>query len=47
MMHALTVANSKTNTLYLFMFESPVASWDTAWKLGQQIMDALAIDDEI
>ncbi len=45
-MHALAVANPKTNTLYLFIFESPVASWDTAWKLGQQIMDTLAIDDD-
>jgi hypothetical protein len=46
-MHALTVANPKTNTLYLFIFESPVATWDAAWKLGQQIMDMLAIDDGI
>jgi hypothetical protein len=47
MMHALTVANPKTNTLYLFTFESPAADWDAAWKLGQQIMDQLAIDDDI
>jgi hypothetical protein len=46
-MHALTVANPKTNTLYLFIFESPAATWDAAWKLGQQIMDTLAIDDNI
>ena len=46
-MHALTVANPKTNTLYLFIFESPVATWDAAWKLGQQMMDMLAIDDEM
>lgn len=45
--HALTVANPKTNALYLFIFESPAASWDAAWKLGQQIMDTLAIDDEM
>lgn len=45
-MHALTVANPKTNTLYLFIFESPVTSWDAAWKVGQQIMDTLAIDDD-
>jgi hypothetical protein len=43
----LTVANPKTNTLYFFIFESPVADWDTAWKLGKQIMDNLAIDDDI
>jgi len=46
-MQALTVANPKTNTLYLFIFESPLTSWDAAWKLGQQIMDMLAIDDDI
>jgi hypothetical protein len=45
--HTLTVANTKTNTLYLFIFESPEADWDAAWKLGKQIMDTLAIDDEI
>lgn len=44
-MHAFTVANPKTNTLYLFIFESPAASWDVAWKFGKQIMDTLAIDD--
>jgi len=31
--HTLAVANPKTNTLYLFIFESPQASWDEAWKL--------------
>lgn len=40
------VANPKTNTLYLFIFESPEASWDSAWKIGKQILDSLAIDDE-
>jgi hypothetical protein len=43
----LMVANPKTNTLYLFIFESPEANWDSAWKIGKQIMDSLAIDDEI
>jgi hypothetical protein len=46
-MHALTVANPKTNTLYLFIFESPESDWDTAWKLGKQIMDTLALDDAV
>lgn len=46
-MRALTIANPKTNTLYLFIFESPVSTWEAAWKLGQQMMDMLAIDDEI
>jgi hypothetical protein len=46
-MSALTVANPKTNTLYLFIFESPESDWDAAWKLGKPIMDTLAIDDDI
>ncbi len=43
----LTVANPKTNTLYMFIFESPESEWDAAWKTGKQIMDTVAIDDEI
>ena len=46
-MSALTVANPKTNTLYLFIFESTEANWDEAWKLGKPMMDSLAIDNEI
>lgn len=46
-MHALAVANPKTNTLYLFIFESPESDWDAAWKLGKQIMDTLVLDNEI
>jgi hypothetical protein len=43
----LMVANPQTNTLYLFIFESPESEWNSAWKIGKQIMDALAIDDDI
>lgn len=43
----LMVANPKTNTLYLFIFESPETDWDSAWKIGKQIMDILAIDDDM
>ena len=46
-MHALTIANPKTDTLYLFIFESPESEWNSAWKIGEQIMDSLAIDDAI
>lgn len=45
--NTLMVANPETNTLYLFIFESPEAEWDMAWKTGQKIMDTLALDDEI
>ena len=37
-MRALTIANPKTNTLYLFIFESPESMWEGAWRLGEQIM---------
>jgi hypothetical protein len=43
---ALMVANPKTNTLYLFIFESPESDWDSAWPIGKQILDTLAIDDD-
>lgn len=43
----LMVANPKTNTLYLFLFESPQANWDSAWKIGKPIIDSLVIDDKI
>lgn len=46
-MQTLMVANPKTNTLYLFIFESPGTSWDSEWKIGKQITDSLVIDDEI
>ena len=46
-MQALAVANTKTNTLYFFIFESPEPEWNDAWKAGKQIMDALIIDEGI
>jgi hypothetical protein len=46
-METVTVVNPKTNTLYLFIFESPESEWDTAWKTGEKILDMLALDDEI
>lgn len=46
-MHELALANPKTNTLYLFMFEAPLSEWDDAWQLGKKIMDTLVIDDEM
>ena len=43
----LMVANQKTNTLYLFIFESPESDLDSASQTGEKIMDMLAIDDEV
>ena len=47
MVHTLMVANPKTGTLYLFVFEAPTANWNTAWAKGEKIMEFLAVDDEI
>ncbi len=47
MMHNLAIANIRTNTLYLLMFESPENKWPTAWEKGKVIMDVFALDDEI
>jgi hypothetical protein len=46
-MHALAVANTKTDTLYLLIFESPAPDWDTSWKIGKEMMDAVKFDDGI
>ncbi len=46
-MHALAVANTKTDTLYLLIFESPAADWDAQWKIGKEMMDAVKFDDGV
>ena len=38
LMEVLSVGNSRTNTVYLFFFESPEASWERAWSKGEQIL---------
>jgi hypothetical protein len=46
-MHALAVANTKTDTLYLLIFESPEPEWNASWKIGKEIIDTLKFDDDI
>jgi hypothetical protein len=46
-MYAMMIANPKTNTLYLFMFEAPKAEWDSAWQIGEQMTRFLLLDDEV
>jgi hypothetical protein len=46
-MNTLMIANPKTNTLYFFMFEAPTAEWETEWKLGEQMVRLILLDDEI
>jgi hypothetical protein len=45
--HLLAVGNSRTNTLYIVLFESPDASWDDAWKKGEVMLGNFLLDDEI
>lgn len=46
-MHTLMIANPKTNTLYLFIFEAPKEEWDAAWRTGQEMVRLMLLDDEI
>jgi hypothetical protein len=46
-LHTLMLANTRTNRLYLFVFESPEKEWTAAWKLGEQMMTMLVLDDEV
>ena len=45
--HLLAIGNSRTNTLYVIVFESPDATWDEAWKLGEVMLTDFLLDDEI
>ena len=46
-MHYLLVANDKTGTLWLFIFEAPEKDWAKAWKTGEKMMKALMIEGNI
>jgi hypothetical protein len=43
----LLIANDKTGTLFLTIFEAPTANWDEAWKTGEVILRKMLLDDEI
>ena len=45
--HNLLIANNKTGTLYLVMFEGPSAEWPETWKTGEPMLQYLYIDDEV
>lgn len=45
--HNLLIANDKTGTVYIVLFESPEKEWKNAWKIGEPILKKLLIDDEI
>jgi len=44
--HLLAIGNTRTNTLYIVLFESPDASWDEAWKKGEVMLGNFLLDDE-
>jgi hypothetical protein len=44
-MHVLAIGNSRTNTLYVIMFESPESKWKDAWPKGRLILEDFALDD--
>lgn len=46
-MQALAIGNSRTNTLYILIFESPEKGWDEAWAKGEVILKEFLLDDEI
>jgi hypothetical protein len=43
----LAIGNSRTNTLYTIIFESPDLLWDDAWKKGEVMLRDFLLDDEI
>ena len=45
-MVVLAISNSKTNALYLLIFESPEARWKKAWEKGEKMMKLFVLDDE-
>lgn len=42
--HYFLIADDSRDILYLFMFESPEKEWNTAWKIGETILQKLYID---
>lgn len=42
----LAIGNSRTNTLYLLVFESPESNWKAAWAKGDTMLKDFLLDDE-
>jgi hypothetical protein len=43
----LAIANDKTGTLFLVIFEAPTKDWSEAWKIAEPILKKLLLDDEV
>jgi hypothetical protein len=46
-MRCLTLANPKTNTLYVFIFEAPTGEWAEADPVGREILGRMMLDDDV
>ena len=45
--HNLLIANNKTGTLYLIMFEGAKSEWSKTWQIAEPMLQYLYIDDTI
>lgn len=45
--HVLIIRNTRTRTFYFCLFESVESKWKEAWKIGEQIVQTLILNDDI
>jgi len=45
--HYFLLANDRTGTLFVYVFESPTEEWDAAWRHGAVMMENLVVDDTL
>ena len=46
MLVVVAIGNSRTNALYVLIFESPESRWKQAWEKGEKMLDLFLLDDE-
>jgi len=44
--HKMFIANEKTGSLYIVIYEAPKNEWDDAWKEGEVMLKKYFVDDE-
>ena len=45
--HQVLIANDKTGTLFMVLFEAPTEDWEEAWLKGEVMLKRLMLDDEV
>lgn len=45
--HTLAIGNDTTGTMYVIIFEAPASSWNSAWKVGERMLQQFLIDSDI